>query len=142
MSCACIYVDNDEPLDPCAGGKVRAIRDWPCEECADGIKAGDIYDQYVVDYNDPGNDRFKTRHKADIRIFRTCLDCLSVTDEMFCGGWVFGQVWADVYDHLWDIDGEVDSECLMALTPKARVAVIEMIDEVWKEREYEDEDDL
>ena len=66
-------------------------------------------------------------------IVRTCLDCASIIDHIFCE-YVIGGIWADLKDNLED-DPEffIPESCLAKLTPKAREKVCDLIEEYWED---------
>lgn len=67
--------------------------------------------------------------------YKTCLDCMSIRNEMFCDGHIFGQVMEDVQNTLYETDGQISEDCILALTPKAREMIFELIEERWKDLE-------
>jgi hypothetical protein len=62
---------------------------------------------------------------------KTCNDCLSIVKEFFCGGCCIDTMYEDFELHLEEIDGQIKSECLERLTPRAKAKVIDMIDSIW-----------
>jgi hypothetical protein len=89
----------------------------------------------------PGScyERYKGLDEGDFFTHKTCSDCLSVRNEFFCDGWVWGNVWERVEEHVFDMDGDISSDCLLRLTPRAREHVIELIDNYYGETEEEEE---
>lgn len=124
--CGCIYVGCDDFVPVTHRAKVRARKQHTCDECNVPIAPGQDYERFVGKEDGAG-----------VFVHKTCSDCMSLRNEFFCEGYIFGNIYEDVSYHLIEIGGEVSSACLLRLTPGARVAVIDMIDEVWKDIEEE-----
>jgi len=69
-----------------------------------------------------------------LQVVNTCLDCRSIIKEMFCEGVCHGMVVEDLHLHL-ENDGTISEDCLLALTPRARGMVCELIQEDWEAQE-------
>lgn len=123
--CSCIYVETvDGPS--CSKEETRKARKiHKCCECHKEIKKGQKY-QYESGIWDGKPESYKI-----------CLDCLSMRDTFFCGGWVYGEIWSDLWNHLSENDGEISSDCLENLTPIAKDKVFKMIEEIWEELDEE-----
>jgi hypothetical protein len=74
----------------------------------------------------------------------TCIDCMSMRQGFFCEGWHIGRTWDDLEEHLAEVvrfgDG-VSSECMASLTKPARDSVCDMVEEIWRDNEDDDEDE-
>lgn len=133
MSCACIYVDSDFATYTIDQRRTKATGAHDCDECGNVILEGDMHEYYL------GTDPRERDEHGDDKEFThlTCEHCLSIRDEFFCNGWAWGSVIEDVQDHVWDVDGEISTECLLSLTSVARGWVIDMIDDVFEDLEDE-----
>ena len=146
--CACIYVGDMECCtEEIYCSKPKAYFKHQCGECGGTIKPGERYERFVgysasemesYDYLAEGQG---FRGDRDIFVGVTCLDCLSVRNEMFCEGFCWGAIWEDVNEHISDVEGQISSECLEALTPGARAMMIDSIDECWAEMDEDEDDD-
>lgn len=130
MSCSCVLVDGGEWYETLVEIVFKATHRRECVECVDPIERGDFYEYYVGEK--PGGGVFSCA---------TCLTCVAVRDEFFCDGWIFGQIWADLAEHIemMDWDEGVSEECLRSLPKKARFHVIDLIDEDFVMRNEEEE---
>ena len=109
-NCTCMVdMDVDDPSTVSTETIRKARKPHQCFECDRDIVVGERYEEATV-LDDGEWDRY-----------RTCLDCVSVRNAMFCGGWYYGRVWEDVRDSLREGWEEVPSSAIMmALTPRAR----------------------
>ena len=132
MDCSCqIDIDiGDYAYEEVRCKKTTAIRNFKCCECRTIIPAGTEHWIDIVrgDWVDPPR----------IDVFRTCLDCLSVRQEVFCN-FQFSALWEMLYNFLED-DGLIPEACIVRLTPKAREAVCNAIEEVWDQMDDEEDD--
>jgi capsid protein len=53
---------------------------------------------------------------------------------------MFGKIWELLHEHVVDTQGQISSDCLLKLTPAARNAVVDLIQQVWDEWDEDDED--
>ena len=94
-----------------------------CEECGKTIDIGDKYELYYG--------------VQDERIFcvKTCMDCKSLRDSFWPdGGYLFGNIVDAVREQIvYELNGEVSSECILPLTATAKDFVFELIEETWDE---------
>lgn len=128
MDCTCIdsyYGDDDEwsvePSETYPSAKKR----WKCCECGGVIPVGEKYSCVTG------------RWDGKFVVHRTCIDCRSVTENLFCG-YTFTQVWFDLFYHLSYSEGEIPWEKLSKLTPVAKDKVCDLIEEIWN-KETNDE---
>ena len=122
MDCSCM-IDGYDVWESGAEGysatQPTARKVHSCYECGREIAPGENYERYVAF----GDDSAST--------FKTCLDCLSVRDLLFCT-WVFGEIWQELQEQI--INGIRFSEtCIAMLTKPARDKVCDMIEESWDE---------
>jgi hypothetical protein len=99
---------------------VRARKIHKCGECSREILPGEQYEYATGGCSDSIIDQHKT-----------CADCLSVRDSFFCNGWMYGVMWEQLWEHIFDMGGEIDSSCIVPLTPKAQGDVCDLIEQVW-----------
>jgi len=119
--CSCINVDVDECVTILTDVYRKTRKEHRCYECRRVIRKGDRY-RYETFVNDGTIDKHKT-----------CLDCNSIRKEFFCGSFMYTQIIEDLQEHVYDLNGEISSDCLGRLTPGARERVVEMIDRIWEE---------
>lgn len=122
MTCGCIYVGGyGESYDDRSYAKFKRVTksSVECVECGRLLKPLERYEYAYMVY------------EGRASIYITCKDCLSVRNEFFCDVWHSGFIWDYVSQHLEDIDGQISSECLLALTRRARDRMFDMIHEVW-----------
>jgi hypothetical protein len=126
MECACIGSDYDSvgwdfgPSETFPSAKKR----WKCEECGEVISVGEKY-ACVSGKSD-----------GDWFVLRTCMDCHSVTEHLFCG-YISGCVWSQLSDHVYESGGEISWAKIAKLTPMARVKVCDLIEQLWEKRSVE-----
>jgi len=117
MECACVNVDVDDYADLISDTTPTARKVFKCHECKEGITPGQQYRREVTVYDG----RLETN--------RTCLDCISIRNAFFCGGWYWGDILDSLKEAIWDSDGQISESCIASLTPGARERVCRMIDE-------------
>lgn len=119
--CGCVYVPpGGRPIEflrtvktLVGGGVLR------CHECRGPIHQGARYE--CVDAIFP----------SGARRYLTCADCLSMREAFFCSGYPPGRIWEALGGHVAEMDGQIASACLLALTPGARAKVLDEIDDYW-----------
>lgn len=126
-NCSCIYVDVDggDVAEFHTSKIVKARKPHICNECGEDILQNDEYERVTAKWD-------------NVETIKTCRNCLSIRNEFFCYGYLYGQLWGDLYCHIQDVGGNVSSECLMRLTNRAREKTLEMIESVWKESSDDD----
>ena len=125
--CSCIYVGDYDGPSMHSKSHRKARKTHQCSECERNILPGEEY-EYVFGV-----------WAGDTNQFKTCLDCLSVRDSFFCEGIVYGGIWELVPEHILELNGEVSSDCIVPLTPRAREIICELIEEQW--RIWDDDED-
>lgn len=124
MDCSCIYVGDTEDGQHMLNQKTCIARKvHVCGECGITIDKKTPYEFEQMVYD------------GRIDTFKTCMDCMSVRDAMFCDGWWYEQMWDNVRDHAESVNGQIKESCLLSLTPKAMFKVIEIIDRYWENNE-------
>jgi len=127
-SCSCaVYLDVDCDSTLAVETIRKARKSYRCYECKGVISVGERYEETTQKYD------------GDFSRYRTCLDCVSVRDSLFCGSWYWGQLWEHLGDHFSENGGDVpSSECMMALTQKAREKVCALIEKIWSRTDDDD----
>ena len=120
MQCSC-GVNNwreDEEQIGYKERKLKAAKDHICPECHGTIKKGDYFIFASIFWD------------AKISNNKMCMDCAAIANEFFPDGWVFGQIFDDLYYYFeehWVND--LPSNCLSKLPPGARDYVCDMLQE-------------
>jgi len=125
--CACVYVGGYDGPETYWAKTRRARKPNVCGECGRQIQPGEDYEHYQACY------------EGDWYSHATCLDCLSIRNSFFCDGWLFETVLDNLRDHIEALNGQIASECLAPLTPRALARVCEMIEAAWAHLEDDDE---
>jgi hypothetical protein len=126
MNCACVCIDTD--FDPV---KIISITNpvsrtrRRCKECRRIIEKGEAYQ--AIKYSCDGRASMHT----------ICSECENIREIFFCEGSVFTSLMEDLETHIFDIGGQVSSECLLSLSPKARNIVFGIIEAAWAEFDEE-----
>lgn len=117
-SCGCIYVEADEPMRMLCKRESVARKQHKCTECNQTIEPGEKYEYHRG-----------VMHDEVPQVYKTCVDCVSIRNEFFCGSWCYEMILEDLRTHIDEIDGQISSDCLLRLTPGARDMVIDMVDD-------------
>jgi len=94
--CACI-IDLDYDESPASVHDVRIVKArkiHKCCECRDTINVGEKY-EYVFGKWD-----------GEIGVFKTCLSCVSVRNNMFCSGFVYEELWSAMQEYILETTDE------------------------------------
>lgn len=124
--CSCIVVDDYDPPDFYQKQVVCARKAHKCCECERQIEPKEQYESATGKW------------ESHLTCFKTCADCLSVRNALFCKGYLHGGMWETVWEHLFDLDGVIESTCLEGMTEAGRLQVIEKIDELWEDDDESD----
>ena len=119
-SCGCIYVgpcDGENDFENIVVRKARKMH--KCYECKRIIERGEHYTIDTVCYD------------GRVTSYKICSDCMSVRDEFFCEGWIFGELWNDVECHVHSTRGQISGDCISKLTTRARIKLCDMIQQFW-----------
>ena len=127
MDCACVYIGDYDCAELHSRRMVKARKIHKCEECNREIQPGEEY-EYVT-----------AKWYGAFETMKTCQDCLSIREVFFCEGWVYSGMMEHLTEHIQEMNGKISSECLNAVTPRARELVIDLIDEEWERTLDEDE---
>lgn len=124
MQCSCIF---DADVQDSEYEEVRSrilsskLNVRTCGECRREIPVGEKHKHECVRNED-----------EELLIFRTCLDCLSIRDNLCCN-WFSGRVLDDVEESIEEANGEVSEDCIVPLTSKAKEFVFSVIESIWEE---------
>jgi hypothetical protein len=128
MKCACVYIGEYEPNDFFENKKIKARKDHLCCECGRTIEKGEEYERVSL----------RQRGDKNFQHYETCSDCLSIREAFFCEGYIFEEQDENLLQHITDMRGEISSECLADLPPRARDHVCELIEQGWRYLEEEE----
>ncbi|MBT8454164.1 MAG: hypothetical protein KJO40_19530 [Deltaproteobacteria bacterium] len=138
-SCSCVAIDVEDGFDDWGDEMRVAGTERKCVECSREIALGEQYEfswGVKLDYDEQVIE-------DESEDFTTCVDCASMREAFFCGGHFIGRTWDDLGDHLAEVvafgDG-VSSECMQQLTKSARDDVCDIIEEIWRDNEDDDDD--
>jgi hypothetical protein len=124
MECATVNCDPDGGYCTILkSSNPIARKEHKCHECYRIIQAGEKYLSETFLYD------------GKIDLHKTCADCVSIRENFFSGGWVYGETKAMLREHVMDHDGDVPESCLAALTPGAREMVCDLIAELDEDEE-------
>ena len=100
-----------------------ARKEQRCAECGRTIKKGEEYEGFNGIYG------------GTFYWVKTCKDCVSLRDAFYpFGGYQFGNIRDEIGEHIiYELNGNVDSSCILPLTPKAKDFVFEAIEEAWED---------
>lgn len=118
MECACISESGVEPSELIVEKKALAARPYKCCECGEEIPAGTEYWKETA------------RDDGIVSHYKTCLDCLSVREHLFCD-FFFTKIWSTIQDFIEDYPEDIPWARIGRLTPTARNKVCEMIEAEW-----------
>jgi len=89
-----------------------------CCECGIRLLPGTSYRKEIVRYDE------------SVSTYRTCMDCLSIRNNIFCG-WTWTCLLDDLYAEI-EEGRDISESCMTALTKTAREKACEMIEERWR----------
>lgn len=133
MGCSCqidVDVDCGNALTTLKRKIRTARKPHRCSDCGIEIAVGQQYESYcgVGD--------------GEIAVYKTCLDCLSVRDTLFCS-WYFERLWEDLQDEIdYSDGGDHLAGCLSELTPRAREMVCERLEAYWAKQKDEESEEV
>ena len=119
--CSCIYVGDYEHAECYSNREVIARKEHKCCECGKKISPSQKY-HYITG-----------KWEGEWADYKMCNICDEISDTFFCDGVVFGRLLDDLWEHVFDVDGEIAGECLTGLSPAAREVVCELIEKCWRE---------
>lgn len=114
-NCACIYVGDFDQPEFYNSKIVTARKTHKCGECNKEISPGSKY-EYVVG-----------TWEGEFDTHKTCCVCLELRNVFFCEGWYFEKVYEYLWEHIQEMDGKIEKDCLCELSFEAKGVVYEMI---------------
>ena len=119
MKCSCqIETDHEEESEMIFEKDLTIFKNQQrCCECGVSLTEGDRYRKEIV------------KHDYEAHTYRTCLDCISIRDNLFCG-WTWTCLLDDLREEIEDGE-DIPESCMAALTANARARTCEMIEEHW-----------
>jgi hypothetical protein len=88
---ACIYTSAGEnQAEVCGMLMVKARKPATCCECGDPIRPGDRYEVTSGKWD------------GEWSSFKTCLPCKEIRETFCCEGWVYGTLWRDAAESIFE----------------------------------------
>ena len=117
---ACFYSGYDEcdPAEFYNTRDVKARKDYKCCECGEPILKGTVHNVAVGKWN------------GELSTYRTCCACEEIRTTFACEGWIFGQLWEDVTEGMFE---NMTTGCLEKL--KTAAAKQKLLDE-WNDWKF------
>lgn len=128
-NCGCVLVEDYDGPEFYYSKLMRARKAHRCDECRAEIRCGQDYE------------RVSGKWDGHVDTFKTCTACLSLRTVFFCDGFLHSGLMDALRHHVDAIDGQISSECILKLTPRARDVVFGIIEDVWASLEEYAEDD-
>lgn len=115
------YYDGEGYMLKCHQPTAR--KEHRCGECGKLINKGEKYELY------------RGVWEGEIHCEKTCLDCVTLREAFYTkGGYMFGNIKDAVREHvLYELHGDVSSDCILPLSPGARDFVFDLVQEAWAE---------
>ena len=118
--CSCIYVGDYSPPEFYFAYIRKARKEHICLECKRKILPGENYE------------RVSAKYEGWFADFKTCSDCIKTREAFFCEGWFHEGIWDAIHEHLLELNGKLDEDCIASLTPLGREKVCKIIEEIWE----------
>lgn len=128
MECGCSIDMEGEGPEFFSDSEHIAKKEHQCSECLRDILPGEAYR------------RESGKWDGEFKTYKTCYDCLSLRAEFFCS-WIYGEIWADFRNDVWEANGEFNLSAMARLTPRARDMACNIIEEVWADLDDEEADE-
>lgn len=125
--CSCVYVMDYDPPQLYNEKLAKAKEEHSCCECGKKIQPED---QYVY---------ISGKWEGRFNVFKMCVVCKEIIDAFFCDGFLFEVVLDNLWEHIADMQGHIDSSCLASLSSEAREVVCDMIERYWEEMDEDEE---
>jgi len=116
-----VEIDFGDCPDFASEKMLTARKEHKCTECGRAILPGEKYE------------KLSGRWGYEFEVFKTCADCLSVKDNLFCN-FMHGMMWECVQEEIKSTGGDGIAKNLAGLTPVARARVCEMLEAHWGEQ--------
>ena len=119
--CGCISCEIESQASAFWGQVRKARVEHTCSECGETIVVCQQYEyaRGIWD-NSPAT-------------FKTCLPCCEIRESLFCDGFLYGDIWEAVAQHVHDLGGEFPSSCLAEMSPQAREKMCDVIEQYWED---------
>jgi len=127
MDCATVSIEIDDTCASLSQKTPIARKQHKCHECYRQILPGEQYERLVSVY-----DGMISTHK-------TCIDCLSIREVFFSGGYYFERIHEDLREHVFECYGDISESQITKLTPGARLIVAGILDEFYANADYGEE---
>jgi len=119
MSCSCILsVDHDSGPDCFRETNPIARKSHRCCECDREIAPGEKYE------------RVDGIWEGYPRSYKTCIDCASVRNSLFCS-YIYTEMWEALGESFNSCPELPSSKCMSELTTAARDKVCDLLEEYW-----------
>ena len=120
MKCSCqIETDHDEESEMIFEKTLTVCKNQQrCCECGVELSIGDQYRKEIA------------LHDYEAHTYRTCLDCISIRDNLFCG-WTWTCLLDDLREEIEDGE-DIPESCMAALTANARARTCKIIEIFWE----------
>lgn len=97
FECVCIYHGDGSEPEFISERIVTAKKKHCCHECGCIINPGEKY-EYVAGVWD-----------GDFDVWKTCLPCATIRKDFMECGWIYGELWQDLYEQLADSDNDEEN---------------------------------
>ena len=127
--CSCIYVDIGDDPNWFKEHMVRvnsSVR--RCRECGKFFRPLEKHEKIRIQWYDKKPEEY-----------RTCVDCVSVREKFFCEGYFFTRIWEDIQEHISEMDGVIDSSCIVDLPKRGRDMLCDRIEQYWDDHPEEEQ---
>jgi hypothetical protein len=129
--CSCIYIDCGDGPTWYREAMVRPnTNQLRCRECGKFFSPLEKHERVILKWD----------FYPESRMYRTCTDCVSIRDAFFCEGYHYTRIWEDVWEHVCNTDGYIESSCFTSLTPGARNKLCDLIEKYWEDHPEEDDE--
>jgi len=116
MNCSCTVPIYSDDWDGETGERIRRARkEHKCYECGETININSNYHFFSCFGN-------KT-----ISNYKICKNCKIILDHFFDNGWIFGQVWDDLNEYLYDWKNDLPSDCISKLPAEIRDKICDIL---------------
>ena len=132
MNCSCIvqvdhYGEDDDTFEVLTVSHPTAKKKHKCNECRREILPGERYEVQ----------RYSANHNLETHT--TCSTCLEIRDIFFCDGYVYGWMYDNFNDSLYDDGCDLSEACIASLSSEARAVVCGFIENCWESYRKEEE---
>jgi len=113
MDCSCIDIDSSDYPGPKLFKEkiVKARKQHKCSECDADIQPGERYENASGVWD------------GEFSTHKTCSICCEIRNALFCGTYMFGEVWEEIRQ----LGDELTLEDLEIFSKEAQVKICEML---------------